>query len=84
MSRTLALRFIFGVSLFGLVFSGVLSYQELFGNAVLTCPSPGPRGTVLGYPACVYGFFMYLVIAAVSGWSLLSARLARRARQRMA
>jgi uncharacterized membrane protein len=53
----------------GLAFSGYLSYRELFTETGATCPSPGEPGTVLGYPACIYGFFMYLavVIAAVIG-----------------
>jgi hypothetical protein len=56
------LRVILGIGLFGLVFSGVLTYHELFGGALQTCPAPGAPGTVFGYPACVYGFFMYLAI----------------------
>lgn len=55
----------------GLVFSGVLTYQELFTtNAPASCPTPGAPGTVFGYPACVYGFFMYLIIFIVSGLGL--------------
>ena len=61
-----ALQVILGLSLFGTVFSGTLTYRELFGQAALSCPAPGAPGTVFGWPACVYGFFMYLIIAAVS------------------
>jgi hypothetical protein len=75
-----ALQVIVGISLFGVVFSGVLSYQELFGGSAVSCPSPGAPGTVFGYPACVYGFFMYLVVAATATVGLLSARQRRRAR----
>ena len=62
-----ALQTILAIALFGLAFSGYLSYQELFATTrAATCPSPGQPGTVLGYPACVYGFFMYLAVVAVS------------------
>ena len=66
MTKQRALQIILTVSVFGLVFSGVLTYQEVFGTAAATCPSPGAPGTVFGYPACVYGFFMYLLITGVA------------------
>jgi len=61
-----ALRIIFVVSLAGLGFSGTLTYNELWGTTAASCPAPGAPGTLLGYPACVYGFFMYLLIAGLS------------------
>lgn len=67
MTKTTSLRIIFYVALFGLLFSGYLSYQELFGEEVATCPAIGPADTVFGYPACVYGFFIYFIIAVVAG-----------------
>ncbi len=66
MTKQRALQIILTVSVFGLVFSGVLTYREVFGHAAATCPSPGAPGTVFGYPACVYGFFMYLLITGVA------------------
>ena len=63
MTTKRVLQVILGVSLFGVAFSGFLSYQELFGGTATSCPAPGAPGTVFGYPACVYGFFMYLVLA---------------------
>ena len=74
MRATHALRAILATSLFGTVFSGVLTYRELFGNTALSCPAPGAPGTVFGYPACVYGFFMYIAIAAMSAAGLRDAR----------
>jgi len=71
-----ALQTVLGISLFGLVFSGWLAYGELFETAARSCPAPGASGTVLGYPACVYGFFMYLVIALVATLGLRHARTA--------
>jgi hypothetical protein len=48
MTMKRALRIILGVALFGVAFSGTLSYQELFGASLEQCPAPGPAGTVLG------------------------------------
>jgi len=74
-----ALWIILGVSLFGVCFSGVLSYQELFAaSTAAACPAPGAPGTVFGYPACVYGFFMYLLLSALAGWGLFAGRLEHR------
>lgn len=69
-----ALQVIFAISLFGLSFSGFLSYEELFGSGAAQCPAPGAPGTVFGYPACVYGFFMYLGIVIASVLGLRSER----------
>lgn len=66
------------VSVGGAVFSGVLTYRELFASA-LACPSPGAPGTIFGYPACVYGFFMYCILAAVSIFGLTGSRRVRSA-----
>jgi len=71
-----ALQVILAVSLFGAAFSGVLTYRELFGTAAVACPAPGAPGTVFGYPACVYGFFMYLVVAGTALWGLRAGRRA--------
>lgn len=65
-----ALQMILAISAFGLLFSGVLTYRELFGVAATSCPAPGAPGTVLGYPACVYGFFMYLTIVGIAAFGL--------------
>lgn len=61
-----ALRVIAVLSLGGILFSAYLSVQELFGAAALSCPAPGAPGTVLGYPACVYGLVMYLAVFIVA------------------
>ena len=79
MSMKRALQWVFGISLFGALFSGTLTYKELFGETALACPSPGAPGTVFGYPACVYGFFMYVVLTVISGLGLWGG-----ARKRMA
>ncbi len=66
MKQISALKAILGVSLFGLMFSGYLSYQEFFGESDGGCDALGQSGTIFGYPPCVYGFFMYLVIATLA------------------
>lgn len=73
-----ALQIILGIGIFGAVFSGVLTYAELFGQSAASCPTPGAAGTILGYPACVYGFFMYLAIAATATGGLMSSRRSSR------
>ncbi len=65
-----ALQVLLGVGLFGSAFSGVLSYRELFMETAATCPAPGASGTVFGYPACVYGFFMFLLVSVVAALGL--------------
>ncbi len=72
-----ALQLILALSLFGTLFSGTLSYRELFGQTALSCPAPGAPGTVFGWPACVYGFFMYLIISAISAVGLRGAHRER-------
>ena len=72
-----ALQLILALAIFGTGFSGVLTYRELFGTTAMSCPAPGAPGTVLGYPACVYGFFMYVAITAVAALGLWSGRTSR-------
>jgi hypothetical protein len=74
MSMKRALQWIFAISVVGVAFSGTLTYREVFSHTAAACPSPGAPGTVFGYPACVYGLFMYIVIAAISGVALWKGR----------
>jgi uncharacterized membrane protein len=73
MRPVLALKIILAVALFGTAFSGFLTYQELFGASPMSCPAPGAPGTVFGYPACVYGFFMYIAISTIAALGLRGA-----------
>ncbi|HEX2881843.1 MAG TPA: hypothetical protein VHO25_20095 [Polyangiaceae bacterium] len=73
MTAKRALQIILIVGLCGLSFSGFLTYRELFEPSALSCPSPGEPGTILGWPACVYGFFMYLLVVLAALWGLLAA-----------
>jgi hypothetical protein len=69
-----ALQAAFLLSLSGTLFSGVLSYRELFGGSALACPAPGAPGTLLGYPACIYGFFVFLALTVVTALGLRAGR----------
>jgi uncharacterized membrane protein len=71
-----ALQWILAISLFGVAFSGTLTYREVFAKTAAACPAPGAPGTVFGYPACVYGLFMYAVIALVASVGLWQGRRA--------
>lgn len=72
-----ALQLVVGLALFGTVFSGALTYRELFARTAAACPSPGAPGTVLGYPACVYGFFIYLTLTVIASLGLVPRRATR-------
>jgi len=71
-----ALQVAFLLSFGGTLFSGVLTYRELFSDTALACPAPGAPGTVLGYPACVYGFFVFLALTIVTALGLRAGRAA--------
>ena len=47
------------LTIFGMGFSGYLSYGVLSAN---TCPLNGGCTRVLGYPSCLYGFTMYTIM----------------------
>ena len=70
MTKKIALRIILLISVAGLLFSGYLSYGEL---AQKVCPLGGCLN-VLGAPACVYGFVMYLIVFIVSLFGLKSEK----------
>jgi uncharacterized membrane protein len=67
MKKDGALKIIFFISIAGLLFSGYLSYTEIFagycGSAQL---GMGECTNVFQIPACVYGFFMYLAVLIIS------------------
>lgn len=64
------LRMVFGVSLAGCAFSGMLSYRDLTGRLV-SCPAVGAPGTLFGIPACVFGLLIFAFLALVSGSALM-------------
>lgn len=62
MNPKTALMIILAISIVGILFSGYLSYSELFASS---CPIGG-CSTVGPFPACVYGFVMYLMVFVIS------------------
>ncbi len=75
MTMRRALNVVLVISLIGVAFSGTLTYRELCGGAGADgCSAVGTPGTILGYPACVYGLAMYLVLVAVSAFGLRSEK----------
>lgn len=65
-----ALKCILVIGLAGLTFSGYLSYQELFATCNASCPIVKTPGSLLTLPACVYGFFMYLLVVIIASFGL--------------
>jgi uncharacterized membrane protein len=66
MKKQIALKIILWISIAGLLFSGYLSYTELFaGFCGASQLGMGSCTNVFQIPACVYGFFMYLAILIV-------------------
>ena len=63
MKKQTALKALFWVSLAGALFSGYLSYTEIFQQvcALGTCST-----TVFSVPSCVYGLVMYLIGLVIS------------------
>jgi len=63
-TKQLALKVIAGISLVGVIFSGVLSYFEI---AQQICGLGGMCSTkILTLPSCVYGLVMYLIVFVIS------------------
>jgi uncharacterized membrane protein len=67
MQKNTALKIILWIAVAGMLFSGYLSYTELFaGFCASEKLNMGTCSAVVGIPACVYGFFMYLGVFLVS------------------
>lgn len=69
MSSKTSLKTILFISIAGLLFSGYLSYYELFvpggcAEAVISCGEK--QISIATLPACVYGFFMYLFVFVIA------------------
>ena len=58
MKKSTALKTILGISIAGILFSGYLSFFEIFRK---TCPIGG-CSNLLGLPVCVYGLVMYICV----------------------
>jgi uncharacterized membrane protein len=61
MNQRTSLKIILVIAIAGILFSGYLSFNELFkGICPLGCTS------VFNLPACVYGLIMYLIVFIIS------------------
>jgi len=69
MNKLIALKAIFWVSLAGMLFSGYLSYTEIFQQV---CALGACSTSILTIPSCVYGFVAYLVVFVISIFGLKS------------
>jgi hypothetical protein len=67
MEKEKALKIIFWVSLAGVLFSGVLSYIEIFKGV---CPIGACETTIFTLPSCIYGFVIYLAILVISTFGI--------------
>ena len=75
MKKDLSLKIIFIISIAGLLFSGYLSYTELFaGFCGAEQLGMGSCTNVAGIPACVYGLVMYLGVFVISLLGLRSKK----------
>ncbi len=63
MKQKTALQTILIISIAGMLFSGYLSYSELFKKV---CALGGNCSALGGIPVCVYGFAMYLLVFIIS------------------
>lgn len=74
MSARNALKAILVIAVAGMLFSGYLSYYELFvpagcSDAIISC---GVKNvSIAGLPACVYGLIMYSIVFLLSLIGLL-------------
>jgi len=72
--KSTALKVILFISIAGLIFSGYLSYTELFTSSSAFCSSQTCSQKIASIPVCVYGFVMYLIIFIISILGLKSKK----------
>lgn len=72
MKKQVALKTLFWISLAGMLFSGYLSYTEIFQQICALGGSCSAKMFTL--PSCVYGFVMYLAAFIVSILGLRSKK----------
>jgi len=65
MKKDIKIVWLFILSLAGLLFAGYLSGVKFFTS---TCAFNESCPIFLGYPACYYGFVMYLLLSILSYW----------------
>ncbi|VVB68492.1 Uncharacterised protein [Candidatus Norongarragalina meridionalis] len=53
-------------AVFGMLFSGYLSYGEFFPSASSGTTCAALSAKIFGLPTCVYGFAMYAIVAVLA------------------
>ncbi len=71
MKKKTALLTIMCISIAGMLFSGYLSFFEVFRKV---CPVGGGCSNLLGLPVCVYGLCMYIAVFVISLLGLKSKK----------
>ena len=66
MKAITSLKAILVTAVVGIIFSGYLTYQELFAEGDQSCGAAEAGGMIFGYPPCVYGLFMYVVVSLLA------------------
>jgi uncharacterized membrane protein len=66
MKKQTSLKIILIISIAGILFSGYLSYAEIFQKLASFCPSGICGNQIAGIPVCIYGLIMYLIIFTLS------------------
>lgn len=68
MKRKTTLIIVLVLAVAGMIFSGYLSYYTLWGpgctHAIVSCGTKPIK--ILGLPQCIYGFFMYTIVALLA------------------
>ena len=66
MKKQTVLKAIAIISLLGILFSGYLSYAEIFQQGTNFCASGSCGQQIAGIPVCIYGLIMYLTVFIIS------------------
>jgi len=73
MKQHTALKIVMWIAVVGVLFSGYLSYSEIF-RKVCALGNLGTCSNVFSIPACIYGFVMYLIVFIISLLGLKSKK----------
>lgn len=69
LKKTMQVILVIGIA--GMLFSGYLSYDELFTESCdFGCSVVADEGKLLGVPVCVYGLTMYTIITVLAAQAL--------------
>jgi uncharacterized membrane protein len=66
-NKETALKIVSVIAVVGIMFSGYLSYNEIFTGV---CAAGGSCPSVYNIPACVYGLIMYIIVLVISTMGL--------------